>query len=249
MTRRFCILCGKATDELIENTCVDCFSKETSILHLPEKVKGEICGLCLARKSHGRWIEPATDEEKAIVDDAMAALQESMTIEVSDAEVKVEAGAVKKSSDKLFLVPFQVTVKGDVEGVVLESKGSTTAYVRVGICDDCNRMRSGYFEAVLQVRGEDGLDKEQRRRVTAVIEESLHSSRDKRSFVSNVEDLKVGIDFYMGSVKAARKISKALKEKFGAKVSESPTLMGRKNGKDLYRSSIAVRLPNKRIIK
>lgn len=247
MTRRFCVLCGRTTDELIQNVCVECFTREKSILHLPEKLRGEVCGYCGARKSHGRWIEPGTGGEEAILKAAEEALRESMAIEASDAEVHVEGGVAKKSSDKLFLLPFKVSVKGSLEGVILESKGTSTAEVRVGICDDCTRRKSGYFEAVLQVRGEEGIDRDQMKRISGIVEESLRIRHDKRAFVSKVEERKEGIDYYLGSVKAARRIARVIKEKFGGRVSESPKLVGRKDGKDLYRVSIAVRLPKRRI--
>jgi len=248
MTRRFCILCGKTTDELIESICVDCYKNEKSILHLPEKLTGEICKHCHARKSHGKWVEPRYDPEDAIVKAAAEALNDSIKTDLGEAEVNTSTGAVKKSSDKLFIVPFEVTVRGTKDGVELESTGSTSANIRVGICDDCTRMRGGYFEAVLQVRGEDGLNKEVKKNVSELIADSLGSSYGKRAFVSKVEELKEGVDFYFGSAKLARKVSKVFKDKFGATVTESPKLVGRKNGKDLYRSNIAVRIP-KRIIK
>ncbi len=243
MTRRFCVLCGKATDELIENICVECFKRETTILSLPALSHGEVCGYCGARRSHGAWIEPGAEQDEAVLKAALESLDEAMTVGIEDAEVSVELRGVKKSSDKVFLVSHEVTVKGVVEGVALESKGTSTADVRLGMCDDCTRMKSGYFEAVLQIRGEDGLDKNQRKIVGGIVEDFFRVDRGKRAFVAKVEELREGVDYYVGSVKAARKLARVIQQKFGGSVSESPKLVGKKDGKDLLRVSIAVRLP------
>lgn len=243
MTRRFCVVCSKPTDELIRNVCVDCFKKETSILKIPKLMHGEVCGSCGARKLRGEWIDPEMEEEKAVHKAAVEALNEAMVVGVKDADVNVELQEVKKSSARVYRVLHEITIEGVVEGVRLGSKNVSTVEVRLGICGDCTRMKSGYFEAVLQVRGDDGLGEESRKKVSGIVRDFMGRGQGRRAFVSKVEELKEGVDYYIGSTKAARKLARALQQKLGGSVSESPKLVGRKGGKDIYRVSFALRLP------
>ena len=47
------------------------------------------------------------------------------------------------------------------------------------------------------------------------------------AYVSDVSVIKEGVDYYIGSYKAARKITTAVKDVMGGVVQESPRLVGR----------------------
>jgi len=66
------------------------------------------------------------------------------------------------------------------------------------------------------------------------------------AYISQRAQIKEGIDYYIGSYKAARKLTESLKNKLGGMINESPRLMGRDKsaGKDLYRVWILLRLPH-----
>jgi nonsense-mediated mRNA decay protein 3 len=221
---------------------MECYVREKPILSLSKKLRGAVCGDCGARKSHSRWIEYGTLIQEAIPRAAEEVLRESIEVEASEVELEISRGVTKKSSDKLFLVSFQVRATGKVEGFIMESAEVATVEVRIGTCDNCTRMKSGYYEAVLQVRGRRNLDREKKEHISRIVKEFLGRSPDKKTFVSKVDEFKGGIDYYLGSVKAARKLAKEIKGQFGGRVSESPKLVGRKGGKNVYRVNIAVRI-------
>jgi nonsense-mediated mRNA decay protein 3 len=65
------------------------------------------------------------------------------------------------------------------------------------------------------------------------------------AYISQRVKMKEGIDYYVGSYKAARKLTEALRNVFGGVLKDSPRLMGRDKtaGKDLYRIWFSLRLP------
>jgi nonsense-mediated mRNA decay protein 3 len=69
------------------------------------------------------------------------------------------------------------------------------------------------------------------------------ASVESNAFLSKKEYIHGGEDFYIGSSSAARQIAKRLIKKFSGKMIESSKLMGRKNGKEVYRLTFNIRVP------
>ncbi len=244
MTRRFCSICGKVTEELIENRCKECYLKEKSLIDIPEKLEVRICGGCMGYFRKGRWMNTG-DEARVMEDASLVAIEDSISVDLGEARYNVELGDVKESSKKLYHIPFTVKAKGKLDGIPVEISRSSAIKVRVELCADCSRRRGGYYEAVLQIRGEGPLGKEEKAEVRDAVIKGLASMGDRRAFISDEAELKGGLDFYVGSAKAAKKMARGLKEEFGGRISESSKLVGMKDGKDLYRVSIAVRIKGK----
>jgi len=95
-------------------------------------------------------------------------------------------------------------------------------------CDDCRRATSGYYEAILQIRG-----KTAERWSKKIMRELQH-----RTFVSKYAELAEGIDIYVGSKKAVSETLGILKLK--PKISDK--LYGVKDGKRVYRTTYCVRV-------
>ena len=70
-------------------------------------------------------------------------------------------------------------------------------------------------------------------------------NKNRMAYISQRVEMKEGIDYYIGSYKAARKLTEALRNTFGGVLKDSPRLMGRDKtaGKDLYRIWFSLRLP------
>lgn len=98
------------------------------------------------------------------------------------------------------------------------------------LCPDCSRRSSGYFEAIIQLRG--------RPERIAKYEKLLTSELSKATFISKTEKKKEGKDLYVGNSKAVV----ALLRELGMKVVISRTLHGLKQGKRLYRTTFLLRL-------
>jgi len=103
--------------------------------------------------------------------------------------------------------------------------------VKIGICPDCSRMSGGYFEAIIQLRG-DNFNR------LLQYAASLEKNLGQKTFISNVDETKDGVDLYVGD----SKIVVAYFNKRGIKCVISSKLFGRKEGKLLYRTTFLVRL-------
>ena len=66
---------------------------------------------------------------------------------------------------------------------------------------------------------------------------------DRLAFIAKTIQLREGLDLYVGTVKAAKRIVRALVREMGGNFSDSSKLVGRRDGKDIYRVTFVVRLP------
>jgi NMD protein affecting ribosome stability and mRNA decay len=120
----------------------------------------------------------------------------------------------------------------------LEYQGESVSFempikinVKKTMCIDCYRKTSGYFEAILQLRGpRDLVDKMMARFMKFIGERGAFSSR--------VDELDNGYDIYMSS----KKIAAAFFMHYELKPKRSFTLYGMKNGNKLYRNTYMLRL-------
>lgn len=152
--------------------------------------------------------------------------------------------SVKKAVEKNITPPPEIKLenmqvlpefKGDridleirIIGHYREEHFKKTLYENIKIdkkeCPDCSRTRSGYYEAIIQFR----------------ISRSLNDFNPNPRYISKIKKVRGGFDLYITSLKYARDMEREF-EKSGFLVGESSKLVGRKNGRDLYRISISVK--------
>ncbi|MFA5050078.1 MAG: NMD3-related protein [Candidatus Micrarchaeia archaeon] len=97
------------------------------------------------------------------------------------------------------------------------------------ICSECSKKSGGYFEAILQLRGD-------KIRVGSA-SKKLSKELSRKTFVGKVEEKKEGIDLYVGSTK---KVFEVLKY-FNYSYKISRKLFTQKQGKRLYRTTFVIR--------
>lgn len=98
------------------------------------------------------------------------------------------------------------------------------------ICPDCVRKSGGYFEAIIQLRGKAG----KVRRYERLFKKMLA----KKTFVTKEEELREGLDLYIGSSRAVVEMLAEL----GVRAKMSRKLAGQKEGRRLYRTTFLVRV-------
>jgi nonsense-mediated mRNA decay protein 3 len=170
-------------------------------------------------------------------------LMDSMVLkDVEDVEVNLSLGAVERPNTKKLRIPYIMRVTGVHRGEEYSREKSGKVEVALIICDSCAKRQSRYYEAVLQIRGVEQ-DEEEIKRLTIGYLERLRG-RDSGAFISDFKIVKNGFDIYLGSRSAGRKASHYLAKKYGGMVKESPKLVGKsRDGRDLYRVNISLRLP------
>lgn len=100
-----------------------------------------------------------------------------------------------------------------------------------GICPECSKKGSNYFEAIIQLRGRP----ERILKYEKLLTESL---KEKGTFINKSEDLKEGKDLYVGSTKTVL----ALCHDLGLRTLITRKLHGVKEGKRIYRTTFLLRL-------
>lgn len=239
--KAFCPRCGKTGDELFSGICRSCFIEDLDLITVPDNINLTTCTQCGSIQKKGRWY----DSNLQVEDQAFEVILEHVEVDenVSDVEIAPELENIRGS-----IFEFIVKVNGQVLGEPVSQDFLAKVVVNKAVCSDCSKYASGYYEAVIQLRADErSLSPEEIRAADEDLQNRLLklSQKNRMAYISQRAQIKEGIDYYIGSYKAARKLTESLKNKLGGVVNESPRLMGRdkSTGKDLYRIWILLRLP------
>lgn len=240
--KAFCPRCGKTDKKLFNGLCRSCFIEDFSLITVPDKINLTTCTQCGSVQKKGRWY----DSNLFLEDQAAETILEHIEVSelASDVNIVLELGTVRGS-----ILEFLIKVTGHVLGGEVSQEFLVKVKVDKTVCSECSKYASGYYEAVIQLRADDrslsaeeieAADEDLRTRLGKL------SQENRMAYISQRAQIKEGVDYYIGSYKAARKLTESLKNKLGGMINESPRLMGRDKsaGKDLYRVWILLRLPH-----
>lgn len=259
---------------LIEGLCQVCYRKENPILLIEDEVNTELCQNCGSYKKRGVWVDPKSYElEELVFEVAENALLEELENSFSEKirEYKVVSPEEFEEIEDLpvgraivsfesidfhieyfpAIIIYEVWVKAKTHELQRElhnERKRVTVYVRQTVCPRCQKFLGGYFEALLQVRAEGRpLSEGERKEIGKLVGEKVDEimRKDRMGFIQDTIEKEEGLDFYMGSTSAARKIAQAIRERFGGTVSEAYELVGldRQTSREVYRTSVSVRIP------
>ena len=237
----FCVECGSTDKQMVGDICIDCFLKDFQMIELPKRIEVQICSHCNSKLDKGKWSEEFIPEEEIIY----RALERN--IKISD-EVENEIINLEIDQMKGTIAECYVEVVGDVYGNQIEETQNTEVKIQKTVCPTCSKVQAGYYEAVIQFRADKReIKAEEYQKADECIERTLikQSKKDKLAYCPQIAKLKEGHDYYIGSLKSARKVAESLKEEFGGVIKESPRLISedKSTGKGLYRIWISVRIP------
>ncbi|WP_148688703.1 60S ribosomal export protein NMD3 [Methanopyrus sp. SNP6] len=249
-----CHRCGREVDTTIDGLCPECYLEEHPIIEVPEGLEVRVCAQCLARYTGLRWEDPPESvgsTEELLVEYVLRELEENLRT-LPDVDVRIEPLEVKGEPGgpgTRVLVELLADSEWEVGEEVFTRKYHLRVPVVFALCDRCMKFRSGYYEAILQVRSLRGkLTEREREEVENFVTEVAASllERDPMAYISDVEYPDEGIDFYIGSLNAARKLARRLVDAYGGIVRESHKLVGfdRERGKSKYKATISVRIPH-----
>lgn len=231
----FCVECGRE-EELIGSICKECYSKKHAIASLPDHVDLTLCAHCSSMETLKGWKDVGSMREA--VDDAIRAA----LVLLKDAKVTdMKAELTQKDERNL---QAEVSLLVTAGGAEFERRMSTIVRIKRGSCKECSKKQGNYYEAILQVRGpERNLPEQTEEEVQKLVKERVASMRrtSREVFVSKVERVKGGLDFFFSTIPAARGIARELENNMCAEYKESSSLWGRRDGKDIYRMTYMVR--------
>jgi nonsense-mediated mRNA decay protein 3 len=242
--KRFCYSCGALESEdnpLVGGLCRRCLSSRPLLL-LP-KFEVVTCPRCGAVRVGGSWLGGGLEEgvRGLVLSRLRVAKLTDNTWEfvpVTQAGgVQVEAEAREGKNSVRVTVRVRMRVGGE-QAPPLQQELVTEVPLRRETCKVCRLKAGGYYEAILQVRGKDVA------RIRGLVEEEarLASREDGRAFLTKVEEVEGGVDFYLSSATLARRLGRTLKRVHGAQLSESAKLVGQAGGRRRYRVSVLARL-------
>ena len=237
----FCVECGSTEKKMVGNICIDCFLKDFQMIEIPKRIEVQICSHCNSKLEEGKWSEENIPEEEIIY----RALERNIKIadEVSNEIINLEIDQMKGT-----IAHCYVEVVGEVHGEQIEETHESEVKILKTVCPTCSKLQAGYYEAVIQFRADAReIKQDEYAKAEEIIEKSLikQSKKDKLAYCPQIAKLKEGRDYYIGSLKSARKVVEALKDEFGGIIKESPRLISedKSTGKGLYRIWISIRIP------
>lgn len=232
----FCVECGREGD-LIEALCPECYVKKHLKVSVPEHVDLVMCSHCSSVLSKKGWTDVSSMREAAGV-----AVEESISVSKG---VRVVESSVQLADKDERNMEAKVRLLLSLDGRQFEREMSTVLRVKHGSCTQCSKQQGKYYEAILQVRGPGhSLDEGVARSVEQLVRDRVAAMRkgSREVFVSRIEQVKGGLDFYFGTIPAARSVARELQDSMCAEYKESASLWGKRDGKDIYRMTFMVRL-------
>ncbi|RAP47031.1 MAG: hypothetical protein BZ135_03045 [Methanosphaera sp. rholeuAM6] len=237
----FCLLCN-SEEKLFDGLCKNCYVKEFELIQVPEYVTFMVCSHCGATLKHDKWIQTAYYDDEIIND----AIQKDITVneKLKDAEITTEI-----LTNRGTMYDCIIHANGQVLEEFIEKEYPIEVKVEKGVCPDCSKFYSGYYEAVIQLRADNRkLEDEEIKNADKFISSEIQRlcKTNKLAYVTERIVLKEGIDYQVGSHNAAHKIAENMQKQFGGIITESRKIVGhdKSKSKDLYRSWISVRLPS-----
>ncbi len=212
-----CPVCGRETSVTIRGLCPSCFFKEYSALSFKNELK--VCPTC-GRIYVGRWEEFSLPK---ILSWVRRHLKVHPDIDVAQLNLSI------KEEEDHFLVYASLQGRGFQHTETLKLKKKYEQ------CPYCARRYGGYYEAVIQLRGNRW--RELYRKVLNVIERE----KDPKAFITGEKQVKGGIDIYIGSKKVADRVGKRFKS-LADEVKFSFSHVGEKDGKPITRKYVMIRL-------
>jgi nonsense-mediated mRNA decay protein 3 len=224
-----CPSCGEPS----YGVCERCRARGCTVAAMPRFLSIQVCPKCSDHLIKGKWINE--DTPQAVVN----AVEEALRIDAREAAVTIVLNDISPT-----IIRASVEIHFSETGELCESFDTSVRVNRV-TCDRCSRISGGYYESKVQIRADhrtpEKAELEHALRIaTRTI--NLRQKEDRLAFVAKTVQLKEGLDLYVGTVKAAKRIVRALVREMGGSFSDSAQLVGRRDGKDVYRVTFVVRL-------
>jgi nonsense-mediated mRNA decay protein 3 len=240
--RAFCPQCGNTEVILSNGLCQSCFLSDFNLISVPDALNLTTCTQCGSVQEKGRWF----DHNLSVEEQAVQTIMEHVEVSESVENIHITPELVNTRGS---ILEFILTVTGKVLETELSQEYQVNVVVNKNVCNECSKYASGYYEAVIQLRSNQRvLSQDEISAADEIVKNRIKklSIRNRMAYISQRAEIKEGVDYYIGSLKAARKITESMKNILGGVINESPRLMGhdKSASRDLYRVWILLRLPN-----
>jgi nonsense-mediated mRNA decay protein 3 len=242
MEGEFCVVCGRTDLPVMEGVCPECTAKRERLLWVEGHPSVTLCANCGARKIGQHWERRGASPTFLGAEDLAPLLSVHPEVGIRTTRWQERTG---ETNQRLYEGEVDVRFRGTERTVAVE----LPVRVKVQTCPECSRRTGRFFTAVIQLRGPNerlrGSPRAMKERLIAAFDGLYPEMKAdwKRAF-SWREELPEGWDFYILDTLAARSAARFAKTRLHATLTESATLWGRKNGKDVYRVTFCLRVPD-----
>lgn len=237
-----CPRCGSTSDD---GLCSQCIRETTRLVSPPDVVEVILCSVCGSQQIKGKWLLPNSRSIEELASSAAAdAVWLHRDLEGPDIEVGLKvAGATRYIA--------QIHVRGRFMGREVSETLEIPVRVKRIACDRCSRIAGKYFQSTVQLRADTSRSIEPRdmvecRKMAQEMADSGYHGGDQLSFIQEMKEVRGGLDIILGSTQLGRRMARAFVERFGGRLLETAKLVGRKDNRDVFRSTLLVRFPRLR---
>jgi nonsense-mediated mRNA decay protein 3 len=208
----------------------------------PDVVEVVVCSICGSQQIKGKWLLPNT---RSIEDLATSAAADSLWLhkDLEHPEIDIDLRTVGATR---YLARILVT--GRFKGLDVSEECAIPVRLKRIACERCSRMAGKYFESTVQLRGSSSRALTSReiaecQKMALDMADSGYRGGDQLSFIQEMKEVKGGLDIILGSTQLGRRMARAFVERFGGRLLETAKLVGKKDNRDVYRSTLLVRFP------
>lgn len=234
-----CPKCGQPADD---GLCLQCRLGSLRLVQFPNVVEVMICSVCGSQHMKGKWQFP---DSRSIEDLAMQAAVDQIWFHDEFSHPEIEVG-IRKIGATRYLA--RMSVIGSFREQRIEKTAEVPVRIQLAACERCSRMAGKYFQSTVQLRGNgnrpvSSLEMEESRKMAMEMADAGYRGGDQLSFIQDIKEVKGGLDIILGSTHLGRRMARAIQERFGGKLLETCKLVGKKENRDVFRSTLLVRFP------
>ena len=233
----FCVECGKDEPIFRNGVCLHCYLKTMQFSKGPTVIDITHCPRCAAYKQKNTWVQASFDDIlKRQIKDAF-----TISPELNNVIIQTQC----QEQDRI--LRCMVSISGSVEDQHITEQHPLTVRLRHSTCDICSREAGGYYEAILQIRTvQRTFSKEELKILHSTVEtmvEQLQKNGKRGLFITDFEETRQGLDFFLSEKTTAFSIAKKIQEQFGGDFKQSASAAGMKDSKEIYRMTYLIRIP------
>lgn len=244
MGAEFCVVCGRTVPGIVDGVCPDCYAGRHPLIATGPRPTVTLCPTCGARLVGSHW------ERRGAA--SLLTPEDLLPLLVLHPEVGIRTVRWEESGRNPLLRELRGTFALRFRGTERELAVPFEVHIIHRTCPECSRRSGHYYTARIQLRGPEGRRSgpaaELRQRLAALFDALAPEFRDEwKEALSWKEALPEGWDYYLTDTLAARAVARLLKERLGGELKESASLYGRKDGHEVYRVTLRLRVPRERL--
>ena len=250
---RFCAVCGTTMGPFLDNLCENCYKKEYPLdITVPEIINVEICPLCGNLKVQGVSISTVNREEKleyiireVVQKTILGKIQADFAYDYKFTD-NIEEEKILNYGIKDFDIQIFITATPFEEFSEFEKELTSKVKLNRSSCDQCSKFKAGYFEGILQIRGDNRkLTEQETSKLESYIEKTMERFEDsKLMYIIEFKTDQDGITCKTSTKYLADTLAREIKNITSGKLSiayELKTMA--KDGTDVYTNTYLVKLP------